>query len=75
MRHYFREWHHFGAFPERNNVMRFSDCENCCSWSDNCERSRPGLNQLDYWHDSQRPPLQDEDHSGNDPRSNPGFLR
>ena len=34
-----------------------------------------GLSQLDCRHDRQRTPLQDEDHSGNDPRLVPGFLR
>ena len=40
-----------------------------------CERSRLSLSQLGYWHHRQRTPLQDEDHSGNDPRLVPGFLR
>ena len=40
-----------------------------------CERSRPGLSQLGCWHDRRRTPLQDGDHSGNDPRLVPGFLR
>ena len=40
----------------------------------NCEKSHPGLNQLDCWHDRQRTPLQDGDHSGNGPRLVPGFL-
>ena len=39
------------------------------------ERSHPGLSELGCWHDSQRTPLQDGDHSGNDPCSVPGFLR
>ena len=38
------------------------------------ERSHPGLSQLDSWHDRQRAPLQDGDHSGNDPHLVPGFL-
>ena len=40
-----------------------------------CERSRPGLRKLGCWHDRQRTPLQDGDHSGNDARLVPGFLR
>ena len=40
-----------------------------------CERSRPGLSQLGCWHDRQRTPLQDGDHSGKDPRLVPVFLR
>ena len=42
---------------------------------DVCEKSRPGLSQLGCWHDRQRAPLQDGDHSKNDPRLVPGFLR
>ena len=41
----------------------------------NCERSLPGLRQLNCWHDRQRAPLQDGDDSGNDHRLVPGFLR
>ena len=40
-----------------------------------CEWSRPGLGKLGCWHDRQRTPLQDGDHSGNDARLVPGFLR
>ena len=40
-----------------------------------CERFRPGLSQLDCWRNRQGTPLQDRDHSGNDPRLVPGFLR
>ena len=40
-----------------------------------CGRSLPGLSQLDCWHDRQKTPLQDGDHSGNDSRLVPGFLR
>ena len=39
-----------------------------------CERSRPGMSQLDCWNNKQRTPLQDGDHSGNDPRLVPGFY-
>ena len=39
-----------------------------------CERSRPGLSQLGCWHAWQRTPIQDGNHSGNDPRLVPGFL-
>ena len=39
-----------------------------------CEKSRPGLSQLNCWHDRQRIPFQDGDHFGNDPRLVPGFL-
>ena len=34
-----------------------------------------GLSQLDSWHDRQRTPLQDGNHSRSDPRLVPGFLR
>ena len=40
----------------------------------NCERPPLGLSQLNCWADSQRTPLQDGDHSGNDPRLVPDFL-
>ena len=40
----------------------------------NCERSHPGLNQLKCWPDEQRFPLQDRDHSRNNPRWAPGFM-
>ena len=38
-----------------------------------CERSRPGPSQLDCCHNKQRTPLQDGDHSGNNPRLVLGF--
>ena len=40
----------------------------------NCERPPLGLSQLNCWTDSQRTPLQDGDHSGNDPQLVPDFL-
>ena len=40
-----------------------------------CERSRRSLSQLGCWHDRERTPLQDWDHSENDPRLVPDFLR
>ena len=40
----------------------------------NCERPLLGLNQLKCGTDRLRAPLQDGDHSGNDPQLVPGFL-
>ena len=40
-----------------------------------CERSHPGLTQLDCRHDRHRPPLQDGNQSGIDLRLVPGSLR
>ena len=40
-----------------------------------CERSRPCLSQLGCWQNKQRFPVQDGDHSGDDPHLVPGFVR
>ena len=39
-----------------------------------CEKSLPGQSQSNSWSHGQRTPLQDGDHSGNDPQLVPGFL-
>ena len=55
------------------NSMRFCAYERCrIYWS--CERRLLGLSQLDCWTNRQKTPLQNGDHSGNDPQLVPDFL-
>ena len=60
--------------PRRNRSI-FHSSKNFMVDFQSCEKSHPCLNQLNCWHDRQRTPLQDGDHSGNDPRLVPAFLR